>query len=319
MRKNKQSPVVFTKKPSIVATQIALAVMAPSWVYAQQAVQTAERVERVEITGTRLPQLSTEGPSPVIVLDSQEIRMDGQSKTEDLLNALPQVYAAQSSTQSNGANGTATVNLRNLGETRNLVLINGRRMPAGSPRKGATSAAADLNQIPAPLIQRVELLTGGASAVYGSDAVTGVVNFIMNDRFEGLQFDVYHGFYNHQQQNPNGIGDLVASRAATNPANFAVPGDIGSDGAVNSFSMLMGKNFADNKGNATAYLQYKKEDAVLQAARDFSACALRPGATFTCGGSGTSFPGYFYSGLNAGDPGNIFTIANAAGGTSQRE
>ena len=166
MRKNKQSPVVFTKKPSVVATQIALALMAPSWVYAQaQPVQTAERVERVEITGTRLPQLSTEGPSPIVVMDAQEIRMDGQAKTEDLLNALPQVYAAQSSTQSNGANGTATVNLRNLGETRNLVLINGRRMPAGSPRKGSASAAADLNQIPAPLIQRVELLTGGASAV----------------------------------------------------------------------------------------------------------------------------------------------------------
>ena len=314
MRKNKQSPVVFTKKPSVVATQIALAVMAPSWVYAQQAVQTAERVERVEITGTRLPQLSTEGPSPVIVLDSQEIKMDGQSKTEDLLNALPQVYAAQSSTQSNGANGTATVNLRNLGETRNLVLINGRRMPAGSPRKGATSAAADLNEIPAPLIQRVELLTGGASAVYGSDAVTGVVNFIMNDRFEGLQFDVYHSFNNHQQQNPNGIADIVAAKALGNPSQYAVPGDVGSDGAVNSVSMLMGKNFADNKGNATAYLQYKKEDAVLQASRDFSACSLRPGAKFTCGGSGTSYPGYFYA-FGPGGAYNVFTVANAAGNT----
>src|SRR5260221_4530268 len=211
MRKNKQSPVVFVKKPTFVATQVALAMMA-QLAYAQQPVQTAERVERVEITGTRLPQLTTEGPSPIVVMDAQEIRMDGQAKVEDLLNNLPQVYAAQSSTQSNGANGTATVNLRNLGETRNLVLLNGRRMPAGSPRKGAASAAADLNQIPAPLLQRVELLTGGASAVYGSDAITGVVNFIMNDRFEGLQFDVYHSFYNHQQNNPNGIGDLVASR-----------------------------------------------------------------------------------------------------------
>ena len=316
MRKNKQSPVVFTKKPSIVATQIALAVMAPSWAYAQaqQPVQTAERVERVEITGTRLPQLSTEGPSPVTVLDSQEIRMDGQSKTEDLLNNLPQVYAAQGSNASNGANGTATVNLRNLGETRNLVLINGRRLPAGSPRKGNTSVAADLNEIPAPLIQRVELLTGGASSVYGSDAITGVVNFIMNDRFEGLQLDVYHSFYNHQQQNPNGVGDLVAAKSLGNPSQFQVPGDVGSDGAINSFSMLMGKNFADNKGNATAYLQYKKEDAVLQSSRDFSACALRPGAQFSCGGSGTSYPGYFYA-FGPGGAYNVFTIKDAAGNT----
>lgn len=310
MRKNKRSPVVFTKKPSIVATQIALAVMAPSWVYAQ-AVQTAERVERVEITGTRLPQLSTEGPSPVTVMDAQEIRMDGQAKTEDLLNSLPAVAPQQTSGMSNGATGTAQVNLRNLGASRNLVLLNGRRMAAGSPR----SVPADLNQIPAPLIQRVEVLTGGASSVYGSDAITGVVNFIMNDRFEGLQMDVYHSFYNHQQQNPNGIADIVAARGVGNPSQFKVPEDIGSDGAINSVSLLMGRNFADNKGNATAYLQYKKEEPVLQAARDFSACALNRGARFTCGGSSTSYPGRFISGLGAADPGNDFTIADAAGNT----
>src|SRR4051812_32792375 len=110
MRKNKPSSVVFAKKPTFVATQVALAMMA-QFAYAQQApIQTAERVERVEITGTRLPQLSTEGPSPVVVMDAQEIRMDGQAKTEDLLNNLPQVYAAQGSYASNGSTGTATVN-----------------------------------------------------------------------------------------------------------------------------------------------------------------------------------------------------------------
>jgi len=153
--KQESQVVVFAKKPSIVATQVALALMGAQVAYAQQPVQTAERVERVEITGTRLPQLSTEGPSPVTVMDAQEIRMDGLSKTEDLLNNLPQVYAAQGSNASNGATGTANINLRNLGPTRNLVLMNGRRLPAGSPRSGAASAAADVNQIPAPLIQRV--------------------------------------------------------------------------------------------------------------------------------------------------------------------
>ena len=307
MRKNKRSSVVFAKKPSIVATQVALAVMA-QWAYAQQPVQTAERVERVEITGTRLPQLSTEGPSPVTVMDAQEIRMEGLAKTEDLLNTLPSVAAQQTSGMSNGATGTAQVNLRNLGATRNLVLLNGRRLPAGSPRTGTQSPAADLNQIPAPLIQRVELLTGGASAVYGSDAITGVVNFIMNDRFEGLQVDLYHSFYNHQQQNPSGIADIVRARSVTNPSQFHVPDDVGSDGKINSISVLMGRNFADNKGNATAYLQYRKEDPVLQASRDFSACALNSGASFTCGGSGTSYPGQFVSGLGATDPGNVFTL-----------
>src|SRR5687767_2931399 len=121
MSNKKHSPVVvFAKKPSIVATQVALALMTTQVAYAQ----TAERVERVEITGTRLPQLSTEGPSPVVVMDAQEIRMDGLSKTEDLLNNLPQVYAAQGTNTSNGATGTAQVNLRNLGPARNLVLVN---------------------------------------------------------------------------------------------------------------------------------------------------------------------------------------------------
>src|SRR5713101_2438674 len=198
MSNNKQrARTVFAKKSSVIATEIALALIAAQIAYAQQPpeqaappqrppeqaapqqqpaaqpVRTAEQVERIEITGTRLPALNVEGPSPVTVINTQEIRMDGLSKTEDILLALPQANATQTSVQSNGATGTANVNLRNLGPTRNLVLVNGRRLPAGTPQSGAFSAAADLNQIPAPLIQRVEVLTGGASAVYGSDAITG--------------------------------------------------------------------------------------------------------------------------------------------------
>src|SRR5258708_34867158 len=187
MRKNKPSPVVFAKDPAFVATQVALAVMA-QFAYAQQPVQTAERVERVEITGSRIPTVEAEGPSPVTVITSQEIKLDGLSKTEDLLNNLPQVFASQNSNFSNGATGTAQVDLRHLGPTRNLVLVNGRRLPPGSPTSGGTTAyAADLNQIPAPLIQRVELLTGGASPVYGVVAISGVVHLLMNDRVQGLQ------------------------------------------------------------------------------------------------------------------------------------
>src|SRR5947207_1581152 len=245
--KNKRSRTAFAKKSSIVATEVALALMAAQVAYAQQPVQTAERVERVEVTGSRLPAISTEGTSPVTTVSSQEIQMDGLSKTEDILLNLPQVNASQTSVQSNGATGTANVNLRNLGPTRNLVLVNGRRLPAGTPQSGAFSAAADLNQIPAPLIQRVEVLTGGASATYGSDAITGVVNFIMNDRFEGLQIDLYHSFYNHQQQNPQGVADVIKGRAATNPTYFKIPDDVGADGQVNGVSFLLGRNFADNK------------------------------------------------------------------------
>ena len=331
MSNNKRARTVLVKKSSVVATEFALALMAAQIAYAQQppeqaappqqppaqaaqpaaqvAQQTAEQVERVEITGSRIPQVNVEGASPVTTLNAQDIKFDGHAKAEDLLNQLPQVYTSQGAASSNGATGTANVNLRNLGPTRNLVLVNGRRLPPGSPRSGSDSYAADLNQIPAPLIQRVELLTGGASAVYGSDAISGVVNFIMNDRFEGLQIDVDRSSYNHRQHNSE-VSDVVAARAATNPSQFEVPGNIGADGAIKNISLLMGGNFADNKGNATVFFNYKQEDPVRQASRDFSACSLNPGDTFTCGGSGTSFPGSFR--LN-GSAALNYTVGDAIG------
>jgi len=330
MSNSKRARTVFVKKSSVVATEFALALMAAQIAYAQQppeqaappqqppaqaaqpaAQQTAEQVERVEITGSRIPQVNVEGPSPVTTLNAQDIKFDGHAKAEDLLNQLPQVYTSQGAASSNGATGTANVNLRNLGPTRNLVLVNGRRLPPGSPRSGSDSYAADLNQIPAPLIQRVELLTGGASAVYGSDAISGVVNFIMNDRFEGLQIDVDRSFYNHKQH--NSVSSVVEARSASNPSQFQVPSDIGADGAIKNISLLMGGNFADNKGNATLFFNYKQENPVLQSSRDFSACALGGSKTFTCAGSSTSFPGRFIGGLGAADPGSDLTVADAAG------
>lgn len=308
---------MLAKKSSIIATEFALAVMAAQFAYAQQPAQTAaaERVERVEITGSRLPQLNVEGASPVTQLTAQDIKFDGAVKTEDLLNQLPQVNTGQGSGASNGATGTANVNLRNLGVNRNLVLLNGRRLPPGSPRSGAESYAADLNQIPAALIQRVELLTGGASAVYGSDAISGVVNFIMNDRFEGVQVDIGHSFNQHKQHNDK-IADIIRGRAVTNPAQFQLPGDVRNDGQINDWSILLGRNFADNRGNATVFFGYKQEDPVLQRDRDFSACALNPGDPtipgdpFTCGGSSTSFPGQWR--LNGGTSPR-FTVDNITG------
>ena len=322
MSNNKRARIVFAKKSSVVATEIALAMMAAQIAYAQQPPEqaaqpartaAAEQVERIEITGSRIPQVNVEGPSPVTTLNAQDIKFDGYSKAEDLLNQLPQVFTSQGSASSNGATGTANVNLRNLGPTRNLVLVNGRRLPPGSPRSGSDSYAADLNQIPTPLIQRVELLTGGASAVYGSDAISGVVNFIMKDRFEGLQIDLNHSFYNHQQHNP--VSGEVSTAAANNPSQFAVPGDVSADGKIKNISLLMGGNFAGNKGNATLFFNYKQEDPVLQSSRDFSACALgsrAAGTAFRCAGSFTSFPGSFIPDVNNPD-GPVFTIDRTTG------
>jgi iron complex outermembrane recepter protein len=317
MSKHIQSSKNFlTRKPSVIATSIAISLMYAQSGYAQQAAapaDAAQKAEKIEVTGTRIPPPNLEGASPVTVIDAQTIKVDGLRSVENLLNNLPQVFADQGGNVSNGSTGTATVNLRNLGPTRTLVLVNGRRLPAGSPRAGTFSAAADLNQVPAPLIKRVEVLTGGAGAVYGSDAIAGVVNFIMNNKFEGVQVEVNQSFYNHQQQNPRGVADIVAGRAATNPAQFAVPGDKSSDGKIYDANILMGANFANGKGNATVFFSYKKEDALLESQRDFSSCSLGTTATgFACGGSSTSFPGRFI--LNGG-AGASRTVANAAGNT----
>ncbi|MBL8525312.1 MAG: TonB-dependent receptor plug domain-containing protein, partial [Betaproteobacteria bacterium] len=167
------------------ALSLSVAVGVSGNAFAQQAA-APQTTEKIEVTGTRIPPPNLEGASPVTVIDAQSIKIDGVRSVENLLNNLPQVVADQGGNISNGATGTATVNLRNLGADRTLVLVNGRRLPPGSPRQ----FASDLNQVAAPLIKRVEVLTGGAGAVYGSDAVAGVVNFIMNDKFEGAQFEV---------------------------------------------------------------------------------------------------------------------------------
>ncbi|HVR92640.1 MAG TPA: TonB-dependent receptor, partial [Casimicrobiaceae bacterium] len=244
-----------------------------------------------------------------------DIRIEGVNNVENLLNNLPQVFADQGGNISNGSSGTATVNLRNLGATRTLVLVNGRRLPAGSPSGGSGAYATDLNQIPAPLIERVEILTGGASAIYGSDAVAGVVNFIMKENFQGLQVQYDTSGYNHRQH--NGVADIIRGRAATNPAQFAVPGNVDYDGTIYDASITMGSNFENNRGNATLFFHYKKDQALLQKDRDFSACNLGSNSTgFTCGGSSTSFPGRFLNSHGSSDPNSnkSFTITDANGG-----
>ena len=262
-----------------------LAASASSAVMYGSASVAQEELEQVIVTGSRIPQPNIEGTSPVSLISSADIRVQGTQQVEDLINNMPQVFAGQGGNYSNGASGTATVNLRGLGSSRTLVLVNGRRMVAGSPRG---PEAPDLNQIPAPLIERVEVLTGGASAVYGSDAVAGVVNFIMKDDFEGVQLDANYASYFHNQGSD--VGDIVRDRG------FPVPGDRYNDGSSYELSMLMGSNFADGRGNATLFVGYRETEALLQSERDYSACTLgSTAAGFNCGGSSTSFPGRFYN------------------------
>jgi len=273
--------------------------------------QEADEVDTIVVTGSRIRTANLEGTSPVTQVTSADIATQGVTRVEDLINQLPQAFAAQNANVSNGATGTATVNLRGLGSARTLVLVDGRRLPYG----GVTNSAADLNQIPAAMVERVEILTGGASAVYGSDAIGGVVNFIMKKDFEGVQFDAQYGFYQHNNGygGPGQVGlrDVIAGRAETNPTSFALPSSDVTDGESVEFDFMIGTTTEDGRGNITAYGGVRDNEEVLQRDRDYSACSLaaNPTTSFECGGSATSFPGYFYGG------GGAFTIDSGTGNT----
>ena len=128
---------------------------------AAQTASGASQVSEIVVTGSRIPSPNLTSVSPVTAVSSQELKLQGTTTVETMLNRLPQVVAAQSSNVSNGSTGIATVNLRGLGPPRTLVLIDGRRLMPGDPAQ----PVADLNNIPAALVDRVDVLTGGASAV----------------------------------------------------------------------------------------------------------------------------------------------------------
>ncbi|HKU13637.1 MAG TPA: TonB-dependent receptor [Steroidobacteraceae bacterium] len=269
---------------------------------AQQAAQETT-IQEVVVTGSRIAQPGLTSVSPVTAVSSEDVKIQGVTRTEDLINNLPQAFADFGGNVSNGATGAATVNLRNLGSQRTLVLVNNRRLMPGDPTQNG-AASPDLNQIPAALIERVEVLTGGASAVYGADAVAGVVNFIMNDKFEGVRLDAQYGFYQHD--NNSDIGNIVRE------AGFNSPGGNTRDGYNKDFTFLAGINTEDGRGNATVYVGYRTLSAVTQDKRDFSACALASGDSFTCGGSGTTAPALFQTynpnDVNDLSPTGAFTV-----------
>ncbi|HEX4971720.1 MAG TPA: TonB-dependent receptor [Steroidobacteraceae bacterium] len=262
-----------------------------------------QTIQEVVVTGSRIAQPNLETTSPVTQVTADDIAVQGVTRIEDLVNQLPQAFAAQNASVSNGATGTATVNLRGLGSARTLVLVDGRRMPYGGV--SSASAAPDLNQIPAAMVERVEVLTGGASAAYGSDAIGGVVNFIMKKDFEGVQIDAMYGLYQHNNDyggpGATKLRDVIAGRSVTNPAQFQLPDDNVTDGEAREFNITMGVSTDDGRGNITAYAGVRDNKQVLQRDRDYSACSLaaNPTVQFACGGSDTSYPGYFYGGGQA--------------------
>jgi iron complex outermembrane recepter protein len=148
--------------------------------------------QSIVITGSRIKRPEIESPVPVAVLGQQALLQDAASNIADTLNELPQVALGTTRTNTNfltSGTGISSINLRGLGINRTLTLVNGRRFIAGF----AGTSAVDVNNIPTDFIDRVEVVTGGSSAVYGSDAIAGVVNFILKDRFDGVQLRAQGG------------------------------------------------------------------------------------------------------------------------------
>ncbi|WP_375284722.1 TonB-dependent receptor plug domain-containing protein, partial [Marinicauda pacifica] len=213
----------------------------------------------IQVTGTRIQRTDTVAPSPITSVDAELFELNNVVNTEDLLNTLPQLIPAFDATSNNPGNGTATVSLRGLGTTRTLVLVDGTRF-VGS----GAAQVVDLNNIPAALVERVDVVTGGASAVYGSDAIAGVVNFIMRDDFEGVEVSASHEFSTNE-----------------------------GDAAITDVSVTLGGNFDGGRGNAVVSYGYTHREAVFQASREFSETAFwspGPGTDPYIPGGSSSIP-----------------------------
>jgi iron complex outermembrane receptor protein len=235
--------------------------------------ESADDVEEVIVTGTRLKVDGFEAVSPVTVVTADNIKRTGQTRIEDVLNQMPQIETANSSFEPSGETGTASLDLRGLGGSRTLTLLNGKRMQPGS----IWSEDSDVGQIPVQLLERVDVLTGGASAVYGSDAVAGVVNFITR-KVNGVEVSVSTGGYRHDNDNSNIV---IAPLKAK---NFPYPSGTANDGDTDSFSMIMGTDVQDGAGNITMYISRAEAAMIANIDRDYAACGLSTSGT-SCGGS----------------------------------
>src|SRR5882724_2755022 len=236
----------------LALTACASAAAAPlAFAQAPAAAANPDAVQEIVVTGSRIAQSPNDiSISPITSVSSVDIQQTGLIRTEDVLQNLPSISAESPSGNSISTIGTATVSLRDLGSQRTLVLVDGRRMNPGGAGgvtgPGGAANAPDINQIPADLIERVDVLTGGASSVYGADAVAGVVNFVLNTHYQGIRIDGDYGFNNHSNDSQQYLGYLSA-------ANQPLPPSTVNTGQNKSISILAGANFADGKGNATTY------------------------------------------------------------------
>lgn len=239
-------------------------------------------LDAIVVTGSRIQSQTVTSSAPVTEIQREEFAINGATRVDDLVNQYPQLTPAFDSQTNNPSTGYATVSLRNLGAQRTLTLVNGRRLPPGP-----SDELRDISIIPASLINRVDILTGGASAVYGSDAVAGVVNFMLDTEFEG--FSVSAGYSAYQHDNDNAYMQELQRRRGFSFED----GNSGFDGAARNVDLAWGGRFAEGMGHAMAWVTYRENDPLFHGQRDYSSCALNAAGT-ACGGSATNATGNFY-------------------------
>ncbi|MEO1035653.1 MAG: TonB-dependent receptor [Pseudomonadota bacterium] len=212
--------------------------------------ESEEGLEEIVVTGSRIVRNDLTANSPIAIFDAEQLQLQATTNVEEFLRDMPQFVAGVGSNSNNGNDGSATVDLRNLGESRTLVLVDGKRFVPYD-----FQGFVDLGMIPASLIERVEVITGGASAVYGSDAVAGVVNFIMKKNFSGIEFDASYGVSNE------------------------------NDASRRDFALTLGGDIAGGRGNVVFNVGFTDQEALTQGDRDYSLFslddALQPGGSFT--------------------------------------
>jgi outer membrane receptor protein involved in Fe transport len=219
------------------------------------ATAAADEGATIIVTGSRIARVDLQATSPIAIVSAESIKLQGQTNIENVLNNLPQVMGDVTGASNNPGGGIATVNLRGLGAQRTLVLVDGRRYLSYD-----TSQIVDLNTVPTALIERVDVVTGGKSAVYGSDAIAGVVNFVLKQDFSGIELNAKEG---------------ITSRG---------------DGATTDVNATIGANFDDHRGNATLNIGYYKRKSIFAGQRSFGQNALsdnEDGTPFFNGGSGS--------------------------------
>lgn len=223
---------------------------------------TVEGNDAIVVTGSLIRNPNLEQANPVVVTTADQIELKQSNVAEEVLREIPGIVANVGSAVNNGNAGSSYVDLRGLGANRNLVLLDGNRLPPSGVDTVEGASAVDLNNIPLALIARVDSLTGAAVTTYGADAITGVVNFITRKDFAGME--------------------------ATSSYQITEQGD----GAYFRGDLTVGANFDDGRGNAVLSVGYQESDAVYQGDRDFSVEQI---SSYTGGtaGSGTGFPSRF--------------------------